>query len=134
MQITNNFNGESKNPLLNVCHPERKLSCTQAPSVKEFVHRLRTPCSFCGSICEDIHLIKWGLRIEPTAVPRTKRGLTRSLRGVRACRRAAAETDWRCHSQRGTSRCCPPSPRAALKPAPLPRWGSGAGGSRPWRG
>lgn len=50
------------------------------------------------------------------------------------CRQAVVETDWQCHNQQERFHCCPPSPRAALKPAPPPLWGSGAGGLLLWRG
>lgn len=60
MQTTNNFSGESKNHLLNFGHHLRKLSCTQALSVKVCALTVHT-VFIMESICEDIHLIKSGV-------------------------------------------------------------------------
>lgn len=58
MQITDNLSGDdSTNHLLDFNHHERKLSCIQALTVKEFVHQLSTVCSL-WSIYEYIVSIK----------------------------------------------------------------------------
>lgn len=46
----------------------------------------------------------------------------------------AVEIDWQCHNRQEMFHCCPPSPRAALKPALPPQWGSDEGDLQLWRG
>lgn len=73
MQITNHFSGESKNYLLNFCHHQRKLSCTQALSFKESVHQLCTHCVRCEEYLQRYPFDKRGvLLIKLIAVLREK--------------------------------------------------------------
>lgn len=65
MQITNSFSGESKNHLLNFSHHQRKLSCTQALSEKEFAHYQCTLCSLWGAFARYPFDKEWDLLIKP---------------------------------------------------------------------
>lgn len=135
MQITNHFSGERKNYLLNFCHHQRKLSCTQALSFKESVHEPCTHCVRCEEYLQRYPFDKErDLLIKLIAVLREKHVSKGQSGGIRACRQAVAETDLQCHNQQEKFHCCPPSPRAAPRPAPPPRWDSGARGLQLWRG
>lgn len=79
MQITNHFSDENKNFLLNFCHHQRKLSCTQALSFKEPVHYLCTYCVHREEYLQRYPFDKeWGLLIKLKAVLRERNVLAKA--------------------------------------------------------
>ena len=133
MQIMNNFSGERKNqqdilpPLKNAfMHPSifSQRACALT---------IHTLCSL-RRVSERYPFDKEGFTHQANSCAEREARISKGQSGsIRAYMQVVAETDWQCHNRQEMFRCCPPSPRAALKPVPPPRWGSGAGDLRLWR-